>query len=666
MKKTIRFSLLSVAVILLCSFLSVLVFASNSTITDFSVTSPTNDEETVASEIQWYQRDGKYYIFLPSYADRSNLIVSFDADAPVYCGETQLENGKSTNVFAQGDNFILTCGATSYEVVVMKASALGSIFITTESGSMDSVNADKSHKESGDILIVNSNGNVEYGGVLDYIKGRGNSTWALNKKPYNIKLDSKADLFGMGKSKKWCLLANANDFSFLRNMLAYDFAQKIGVDVTSDTNHVDLYLNGEYAGLYLITEKVEIDSNRVDIYDLEGKTEDVNDKDLDEYPLKGAQNSRNWSSYKYADIPNNPEEITGGYLLELEKIYRYVNEASGFVTDIGQAVVVKTPEYASKAQVEYISSYYQEFEDALYSSTGYNSLGKHYSDYIDVDSLAAMYIIDEFAANFDGCSSSFYLYKDVNGKLFAGPAWDFDLGFGFALANNLINHVDNVADPSLLFIQTCFIGNHNEGRNALLAQAFSHNDFQMKVQQIWNTKVNEYYPTFLNNIDQWSNDIRSSVNMDIVLWNFFGTADTNAIESNFSAHVDVVRKYVKARFDYLSYAYSDDTFFVKYDVGDMAKNTVHDKTIYKSGDKAVILAGPKVTDSMYEFKGWSLNPDGSGQLYTEGDEITVTDNTKLYAVYGRDSSVNGTTKWFIKSLSDFFNKVSEFYGKLFA
>lgn len=665
MKKIIKLTLLSVSVILLCSFMSVFVFASNSSVTDFSVASNQTGESSDISDIQWYLRDGKYYIFLPSHADRSNLVVTFNSTDPVYCGETQLENGKTTNVFANGTDFTLTCGDSSYQVVVMQGSADGSIFITTESGNMDKIHADKSYKESGNILIVDKDGEIEYDGILNSIKGRGNSTWNLDKKPYNIKLDSKADLFGMGKSKKWCLLANANDFSYMRNMLAYDFAQKMGIDVTSSTKRVDLYLNGEYAGLYLITEKVEIGSNRVDIYDLEGETEDVNDKDLDEYSLKGAQNSRTWGTYKYADIPTNPDEITGGYLLELEKIYRYVNEPSGFITDIGQAVVVKSPEYASKAQVEYISGYYQEFEEALYSSTGYNSLGKHYSDYIDVDSLAEMYVLDEFASNFDGCSSSFYLYKDVNGKLVAGPAWDFDLGFGCALSNDLINHVENVADPSLLYIQTCFIGNHNEGRNALLAQAFSHNDFQLKVQEIWNTKVKDYYPTVLNNIDTWSSSIVSSVKMDMVLWNFFGTSNTTSIENSYLSSVSVVRNYVTARYAYLSQAYSNDTYFVKYDIGEMAKNTVHDRTIYKSGDKAVILAGPKVTDSMYEFKGWSLNPDGSGQLYNEGDEITVTDNTKLYAVYGRDSSVNGTLKWFIKSISDFFNKIAEFFRNLF-
>lgn len=662
MKKTFKSLLTLTAAVLIFSAMCIFASAADNAITDFSVT-PAGASDI--AQVEWYCRDGVYYIFLPSYADSDDLTVNFSASDDVYCGDTLLKNGITTDIFSGGGNFTLTCGNSSYSVTVMEASSVGSIYITTESGSMSAVHADKEHKEPGEILILDENGEVQYDGALEYIKGRGNSTWTFDKKPYNIKLDKKADLFGMGKSKKWCLLANASDPSVIRNMLAYDLAINLGVDVTSETYQLNLYINGEYAGLYLITEKVEIDDNRIEIYDLEGETEDVNAEDLDSYPLKGAQNSRVWGSIKYADIPNDPEEITGGYLLELEKIYRYVNEPSGFITNIGQAVVVKTPEYASKAQVEYISSYYQEFEDALYSSTGCNSSGKHYSEYIDVDSLARMYVLDEFSANFDGCSSSFYLYKDVDGKLVAGPAWDFDLGLGHVQPNDLINHVANVAEPSLLYIQTCFIGNHNEKKNALLAQAFSHNDFQDKVEEIWNGEFNGYYDTFLSNIETWSNDLIPAVTMNAVRWNTFGTANTNDIANSYNSSVSVIRNYVTARYAFLSEAYSEDTYFVKYDIGDYGNKLVNDTSIYKKGATAVIKAGPTSTDSMQVFEGWSLSPDGSGKLYKEGDAITVTENTKFYAVYDFSSVFDNPIKQFITNMLNFIQKLTDIFSKIF-
>lgn len=108
------------------------------------------------------------------------------------------------------------------------------------------------------------------------------------------------------------------------------------MDVSPDCRSIDLYVNGEYKGVYLITEKVEIKKNRVDITDLEGDTEDLNpDLDFSTLAPQGIagkfcgyiENSQRWY-----DIPNEPENITGGYLLELEVTDRYAEEPSGFVT----------------------------------------------------------------------------------------------------------------------------------------------------------------------------------------------------------------------------------------------------------------------------------------------------------------------------------------------
>lgn len=663
MKKTIKLILTTFVFILLAATLFVTAAAANSEIKSFAVNTASAENASDLGAVEWYKAsDGSYYIFLPASADKGNLTVWFTANADVMCGGTKLVSGEATDAFANGDSFTLTCGAASYSVKVLQAANEGTVYINTESGNMDAIHADKNHKESGNIIILDEKGNVQYDGELDSIKGRGNSTWNQAKKPYNIKLDKKTDLFGMGKNKSWCLIANATEPAMIRNKLVYDFAYNIGVETTGFSHQINLYLNGEYTGLYLMTEKVDIGENRVDIYDLEGATEDVNTKDLDEYRLAGAQNSQIWGTIKYANIPNNPDEITGGYLLELEKIYRYVNEASGFITDKGQAVVVKTPEYASKAQVEYISSYYQDFEDALYSATGYNSKGKHYSDYIDVDSLARMYVITEFTAIFDGCSSSFFLWKDVNGKLTAGPAWDYDGSLGNGQPNNLINHIPNSADPRLLFAQTCFIGNHAENTKSLLAQAFTHHDFQEKVQEIWAGDFSDYYPTFYSNIGIYKNEITSSFIMNSIKWNNFGTTDITTITNRQNSLVKVIYDYVDIRYPFLQNVYSADTYFVKYDIGKYGKALVHDTKVYKSGDKATVLAAPQPTSSNMKFVGWSTNPDGDGNIYNAGDKIVVTDNTTLYAQWQSKSIF----EILFQSIADFFNTILDFFRNIFS
>lgn len=667
MKKTFRLTFTVIIMILLSSVLLISAAASDGSISEFYVNTADAESKSDLSAVEWYKsQDGNYYIFLPSSADRSNLTVWFTADNDVFCGETKLVSGEATAVFASGNSFTLTCGGSSYNVKVLQGAGAGSVYINTESGNMDAVHADKSHKEPGDVLILDEEGNVQYDGVLDYIKGRGNSTWTLTKKPYNIKLDKKADLFGMGTHKSWCLLASANEPSMIRNKLAYDLGTNMGIYTTSLVLHINLYINGNYAGVYLITEKVDLGENRVDIYDLEGETEDVNDKDLDEYKLAGAQNSREFGSIKYAEIPNNPDEITGGYLLETEKIYRYVNEVSGFITDIGQAVVVKTPEYASKAQVEYISGYYQEFEDALYSPTGYNSLGKHYSEYIDVDALARVYIIYEFTSNFDGCSSSFYLWKDVDGKLVPGPLWDFDLSLGQALPNDLINHVANTADPNLLYIQTCFIGNHAENKNALLAQAFTHKDFREKVEKYWAEELSTYYPFFKDNISSYSAAVVDSVVMDAVFWNTFGTTNTDAIKSHYAGAVNVITNYVNARFPVLDNAYSPDNYFVTYDIGKYGAKLVQDTTVYAANSETTVLDAPASSNKSYIFTGWTTNPDGTGDTYYAGDTITVSEDIYLYAQWEKTSSVKNTINSILEQIRAFFEKIAEFFSKLFS
>ena len=97
------------------------------------------------------------------------------------------------------------------------------------------------------------------------IKGRGNSTWFSNKRPYSLKLSAESDLLGMGQASKWVLLANSQDPTNLNNKLVMDLASRVSSQWAPECQWVDLYLNGQYNGLYLLTEKVESHSNRLSI-----------------------------------------------------------------------------------------------------------------------------------------------------------------------------------------------------------------------------------------------------------------------------------------------------------------------------------------------------------------------------------------------------------------
>ena len=388
----------------------------------------------------WYSEwDDCRYVFLPSTADRSSLVISYTADDTLFLNDEPVKSNKTTDLLSKADSFSIKVGGKDCGTLKIMQSNLGCIYISTSNTGLDALDANRNLTETGKILMLSSDGHTEYSGDIDKLTSHGNSSWDFSqKKSYNLKLAKKADLYGMGKAKKWVLLSNYLDHSMLRNKLTEEMCKSAGIECVMDSVYADLYADGSYRGTYQLYEKVQIQKNRINIRDLEEETEEYNIRDLEEYPqvVVGANDCTEYmeNSYKYFDIPNDPDDITGGYLLEFQQWNRYGTKCdSGFVTSRGQAVAVKEPQYASKAQIEYIRSLVQDAEDAIYSKDGYNSKGRHYSDYIDVDSFAKAYLVQEISENIDATSSSFFLWKDSDengdGKLHFSPEWDFDFSY---------------------------------------------------------------------------------------------------------------------------------------------------------------------------------------------------------------------------------------------
>ena len=239
---------------------------------------------------------------------------------------------------------------------------------------------------------------------LEYIRGRGNSTWSADKKPYKFKLEESTDFFGMGKNKNWILLANHFDISMLRNKITYWLGNGMGMEFTPECIFVDVIMNGQYLGSYYLCEQIRVGKNRVNIDDLE---ED--------------ETARN--------ITTGPA-ITGGYLLSMSPYTQSDNMKQSFSTERGAAFVIQSPafdDYFNEAQYNYISQYIQKTEDAIFGEGFKDQDGISYMEYMDIDAAACYYWVQEISSNADAyISSSTYLYKKRNGKLFWGPLWDFD------------------------------------------------------------------------------------------------------------------------------------------------------------------------------------------------------------------------------------------------
>ena len=238
---------------------------------------------------------------------------------------------------------------------------------------------------------------------LDYIRGRGNSTWSAEKKPYKIKLDKSADLFGMGKNKHWTLIANYYDNSLVRNRLTYYLGQQLEMPFTPQLVPVDVIMNGKYLGGYYLCEQIRVGESRVEINNLEEITPDDTD-------------------------------ISGGYLLGLDPYGD--EEGYQFETPKGVRVLVESPEELENKDVpaerldemnNYIENYVNKTEAAIFGKGFKDEEGVSYTEYMDISEAAKYFLIQEFSVNGDAYRTpSTRLYKDRGGKLCWGPLWDFD------------------------------------------------------------------------------------------------------------------------------------------------------------------------------------------------------------------------------------------------
>lgn len=393
------------------------------------------------------------YLFLPSAAAITN--VQLNAILSGKEGDFTITGSKGTVTVSNNTSFDVTQIADrnmdgKYEILValpdcqpmkltiMKSENIPSMFITSNdpvSKGRNYVDAVKGNKGSGNMVLLGSSGAELYNGVLKEIKARGNSTFSYYpKKAYQIKIDA-SDLVGGGEAvKTWVLLANYGDATMMHDKLMKDLARANGMPYVASCNWTDLFYDGEYRGTYLITEKNGIGSTGVTITDLESKYEELN-SGYGENAQTAEGTNKYGQKYQYVTGLADPDDITGGYLIErnLDKF----DEISGFYTAKGAGFNVKSPEYASEKAVAYISEYYQEFEDAVYAvdengnHTGVNpTTNKPYYEYCNMQSLVQMFLMQEFALNPDGFLSSFYLYKDVNGEMYAGPIWDQDMTLG--------------------------------------------------------------------------------------------------------------------------------------------------------------------------------------------------------------------------------------------
>jgi len=250
---------------------------------------------------------------------------------------------------------------------------------------------------SGFISVID-NGTI-YSDLIE-IRGRGHNSWLYPKKPYRIKLRNKTNLLGLPANERiWTLINNYGDKTLMRNLLAFDLSERLGMVYTPAGKAVDVILNGEYKGTYNLCDQVEIAPERIDIQPLTSK--DI-------------------------ALP----ELSGGYFIEVDPYT--IDEEEGWFISARNSTPVKIrnldTENILPQQYFYIRDHYNKMENTLFS-TNYKDPVNGFRKYIDAESFLRYFLLGEITGNTDICWSV-YMYKERNCDLIKfGPIWDVDLGF---------------------------------------------------------------------------------------------------------------------------------------------------------------------------------------------------------------------------------------------
>ena len=501
--------------------------------------------------------EGDSYLFLPAYAGSTISIATYRSDGgtTIYISPTRDNAGKSVSTsftlnLASSDVTARDGSWVAYvrenpsdaptKLVIMRSENIGSLFLESADKYGQGrayVEASPSHSYGADgktYALVEADGSATSGN-LSQIKGRGNSTWLMDKRPYQIKLSKKASLIDGTKgnaSKKWVLLANYADPTLLRNSIVLNTAYELGLSSTPQCRTIDLYYDGEYRGTYLLAEKVEIGKGRVDIDEIENTS--TSGADTETLPLARSVNSYG-NEFQYVSGLEQAKNNTGGYLLEMD-VY-YTGERSWFAVRAGGRtyhIVLKSPEDATEEQVRYISEYVQE----QINSIGTDSLGS-----FDLGSLARTFLVEEFAKNVDYIRhSSTYMFKNQDSAaLISGPVWDFDLALG--------NDPENGCDQP-------------EGFASESYAFFINNDgFRQEVRKIFNEEVKPLIQKTilgqgaqgnLSSVDSLAERIGASQRMNQAVWpSFYGSEYQIAPQGTYDGNIAVLQSFVSRRLAWL-------------------------------------------------------------------------------------------------------------------
>ena len=377
------------------------------------------------------------------------------------------------------------------------------IIVNTENGNLPPDKDKETQVKCNIFIIKDGKFDTKGSGTIKY---RGNSTLDPAKKSFRIKFDSKTNVLDLpANAKKWVLFANMYDKTLLRNRLGYKISTIFGLKYTPSCHYVDMILNGEFKGNYLLCDQIEVNKNRVDIT-------------------------------KMDNTCINEPEISGGYLIEGDAFAE--KEPSFFKTNQGILFCIKYPssDDITQEQHNYIQNKFNQIEAEIYQ----NNL-----EHIDFESFSRYFLIEDFVGNIDGIWSSFYLTKERgDDKIYFGPVWDLDLAYDNDIFLYPTNEKNNFA------FKYCY---SNGSTQALVMKLLSNESLLQKVKDVWNQMINGEFnkENLINYINEQVELINESQKLNFIRWDILNEKQflQPTARGSYEAEIQFLKEFIENRFN---------------------------------------------------------------------------------------------------------------------
>jgi len=444
------------------------------------------EEYTVDFCLWQDEADGCCYLFLPSWFREqggefilhySDNMTRIEIDGKEYKSGMSWSDDGTEKVHSLAVYGIMGCEPVHTSLQALCSENLPAVFITVEE--KDEIfnmeeSSDKKYFETGFMRMFGEGGELLCESVLEKFKVRGNLTATFDKKPFTFTMKEAAGLLGMEPAVKWNLLANATDGTYIRNKIIRDLAYECIDAYEPQGEFTEVYLNGEFQGLYLLTEAVEIGENRLEI---------------------------------------DPEQ---NWFVEMELDFRTRDDETEMITERGQHFIIHADKPVTALDKAQILERLNDVESALFAEDGISAVsGRPLRELIDLESFAEAWLVEELSGDHDiGIASQFaYALKEEGSLWYAGPVWDFDGIMGNV--NKPMYAVPEALTSTIEMSGTADDANQNRWLSAM----WRHSEFQELVKSKYIEIFRDEYERILTEeIDKYVETIRRSAVLDAFRW----------------------------------------------------------------------------------------------------------------------------------------------------